>query len=341
MVYGEDPVRTVLAAEDRLVASDWPQVTSVLVGPDSLNLLSGQRHGAVKRALSEAFGERQIRAYVPRIGGVVQEYVERWARGQQPTPGFASCQELSQAVFDAVVLGGDGSQERSRELQACMARLASGFQTPPVELPFTDYGKAVAARRAFGVLVMDAIARYRATSASRGPSSVLEELVAAAAAASAADPTTAAHQLSDSVIEDNMAAAFFGNASTGPSLAKALQHLAARPEDLMERHGTAITADVLDGMKFGAAVGKELLRITPAVPAVFRVAAVDFDLQGRQVPKLLVTLAVLARDYEWQAMTPGEEWRVVPVPAPKEGLLLPGPFIGFVMDLVRNAIEVA
>lgn len=48
------------------------QVTSTLVGPDSLNLLTGPRHGAVKRALSDAFADRALRRHVPAIAELVQ-----------------------------------------------------------------------------------------------------------------------------------------------------------------------------------------------------------------------------------------------------------------------------
>ena len=57
-------------------------------------------------------------------------------------------------------------------------------------------------------------------------------------------------------------------------------------QDIITRHGVAITAEALDDMSYAAAVAKELLRITPAVPAVFRVAVVDFELQGNKIPKV-------------------------------------------------------
>ncbi|KAG2493322.1 hypothetical protein HYH03_008457 [Edaphochlamys debaryana] len=427
MVYGEGPVRTVLAAEDRLVASDWPQATSALVGPDSLNLLSGPRHGAVKRALAEAFGEAGVRRRVPRIAALVQEYVGRWASGSQPLSGIAACQELSQAVFDCVVLGGDGSPSRAAALQSQMAALAGGFQTPPLELPFTAYGKAVAARAAFGRLAAESIQRSRAAAA---VDCCMSDAVAlAAAAAAGGGGGSDAVSLPDSLLVDNAAASMFGNASTGPSLAKALQYLCARPDvlerlreeqrDLVAKYGAdVISGDVLDGMTYGSAVAREILRITPAVPAVFRVAITDFEMAGRRIPKgwrvwchlgesvlkynkdafaperwlpasttsassasssppplpsspssspaaatagggcpmhaasaaaaaavpeyslpfgtgvrtclgrhivtaeLLVFLAVLARGYDWTAANPAEEWRVVPAPAPKEGLMV-------------------
>ncbi|PNH07938.1 Abscisic acid 8'-hydroxylase 3 [Tetrabaena socialis] len=340
-------------------------------------------------------------------------YVERWARGPQPTPGFAACQELSQAVFDVAVLGGDGSQARAAELQQLMASLAVGFQTPPLELPFTDYGKAVAARNALGRLAQQSMSRCRAAASAASdpsPDCAVADLLTAAAAASPPLP--------DSLLVDNLVAAFFGNASTGPSLAKVLQHLAEgegggeavmerlrrEQQEVIARHGTDLTAEALDDMPYGAAVAREALRITPAVPAVFRVALVDFELQARRIPKgwrvwchlgdsvlsynkdtfvpdrwlqpasqpaaaaaaaaangggcpahahagasgaarpeysipfgsgvrtclgrhlvfseLLLVLAVLARGYAWEAVTPGERWRVVPAPAPSNGLLV-------------------
>lgn len=42
-------------------------------------------------------------------------------------------------------------------------------------------------------------------------------------------------------------------------------------------------------MSYGSAVAKELLRITPTVPAVFRYALTDFELQGRRIPKVCGT----------------------------------------------------
>ncbi len=42
------------------------------MGPRSLNLLSGAQHGAVKRALADAFSERQVRRLVPRVAELVQ-----------------------------------------------------------------------------------------------------------------------------------------------------------------------------------------------------------------------------------------------------------------------------
>lgn len=98
--------------------------------------------------------------------------------------------------------------------------------------PLTAYGKAVAARQEFGQLVSQSIQRSRQHTAasatvSVSPSSApafdcaMSDVVAAAAAAAATGTA-----LPDSLLVDNAAAAFFGNASTGPSLAKALQHLA-------------------------------------------------------------------------------------------------------------------
>ncbi len=51
-------------------------------------------------------------------------------------------------------------------------------------------------------------------------------------------------------------------------------------------HGPQLSAEALDAAPFAAAVARELLRITPAVPAVFRIALEDFELAGRRVPKV-------------------------------------------------------
>jgi hypothetical protein len=110
-----------------------------------------------------------------------------------------------------------------------------------------DYGKAVAARQDFGALVTQSIQRSRHQAAA-GPSSsapaqpafdcAMADVVAAAAAATASASASSASTtpsppllLPDSLLVDNATAAFFGNASTGPSLAKALQYLATNAAD--------------------------------------------------------------------------------------------------------------
>jgi cytochrome P450 len=105
--------------------------------------------------------------------------------------------------------------------------------TPALYGALADYGKAVQARRKFGEMVSEALQRCRAGDAGGeapgSPGCVLAVIAAAAAQLGAPESV-----MSDAVIQDNMTAAFFGNASTGPSLAKALQYLAACPEVLQQ-----------------------------------------------------------------------------------------------------------
>ncbi|GBF92089.1 cytochrome P450 [Raphidocelis subcapitata] len=235
------------------------------------------------------------------------------------------CDLLASATFHAALLGpspadpagaapGEGAGAAALvAAAAARARLASalagGFVPPALELPFTPFGAARAARRELLALYASALADARARRG--GAAEAQAGRAPAAIDALAAAPPAAA---GDEELLDGIVACLFGNAGAGPTMLKLLQYIqppdhifrpgaeagagsgggggcrwwaALREEQraVIAAHGPAIGAAALEGMPVAEAVAREALRISPVVPAIFRRAVVDFELRGRRIPK--------------------------------------------------------
>jgi cytochrome P450 len=121
-----------------------PRFLQELLHPDAVPFLDGERHRLRKQLLLAAFRDRALDAYLPSIFAILTRFVDGWAAaGEQP---IAS--ELSQLAFDiADVLFAGGDPARSNtEIAGDFAALIKGTFSPPLNLPFTAYGKALKAR---------------------------------------------------------------------------------------------------------------------------------------------------------------------------------------------------
>ncbi|KAI8469415.1 MAG: cytochrome P450, CYP85 clan [Monoraphidium minutum] len=205
--------------------------------------------------------------------------------------------------------GGDMASFLSEALERgrLAAALAGGFAPPMLDLPATLYGRARAARRAllskFASELAAARARAAAGAAAGGGSGGAAAGAAGGCASDALVAAAGGAGLSEAELLDGLVACLFGNAGAGPTFVKLFQHLApwecergggdrgwwARLRQEQRRvvaaRGAALDGAALDDMPVAEAVAREALRITPVVPAVFRVATEDFELAGRRVPK--------------------------------------------------------
>jgi cytochrome P450 len=220
------------------------------------------------------------------------------------------CEVLASATFHAALLGesggsssggGRGAEGEAAGLVADVAAraalagvLAGGFVPPMLELPFTAFGRA---RRARGELAAQyaaglSAARARQAQARRGDGGGGSSNEAPAAAI---DALAAAAGLTDAEAVDGVVACLFGNAGAGPTMVKLFQYVDAagrggagddsssgsgggswwarlREEQrgVVAARGPALDAAALEAMPLADAVVREALRITPVVPAIFR-----------------------------------------------------------------------
>lgn len=217
----------------------WPATTAALVGPTSLNLLTGEEHERVKRQLSVAVGPAALQTYVPLLQRDITDAADDWvAAGERGVELLPACKLLAFATFGGCLLGLPGYRAQGNvnamvhsvvhastvnsqqpTVEACMVKrgqqdtLATGFNTPPLNWPGLPYAKALAARADLVDqvnTVLDAWDDCAAdcTGAEHQPPGIVR------AAQGVGD-------LPRSVVLDNAVAMLFGNVSAGPTLAKA------------------------------------------------------------------------------------------------------------------------
>lgn len=185
MVYDDQDVKAVLAADGKSVEPWWPEGTAALVGPSSLNVLQQPRQAQVKGAFTRAFGERAIAGHVPAVARAARAVLDAWIEaaasggdgsgergGAAGAPTWSDlaksgkalplCDVLASATFHTVLLGSSGGADQPRAggeigvpavvsnavvRSRLAAQLAGGFVPPMVDLPFTAFGQALHARR--------------------------------------------------------------------------------------------------------------------------------------------------------------------------------------------------
>ncbi|CAL8466560.1 g6096 [Coccomyxa elongata] len=282
MVFDEAACRKVLKEEGRLVEVIWPDVTAELVGAQSLNLLEGAQHIHLKRLLGDAFSEEAVNALLPQLEACARAFCERWAE-QGEFSGYEEAKYWAWAMFGAAVMGLPAQLPTGLKLTRLMDDLQAGFQTLPVKLPASPYSRALDARRAICDMINEQIEGM----------SMQGDCPCCLATMASLDHGLPGSALPRAQLVDNVVAAAFGNASTGPTAAKLFQHLSGssgarelmRAELAVHAAEGPLTPDKLDKLTYTDAVVQEILRVTPIVPALFRRALQDFEVAGYLVPK--------------------------------------------------------
>lgn len=115
-----------------------------------MNLLEGEEHNRVKTLVNVAFSQEAIGVYLPRMQKTFESFLKSWAV-DLATP-FLSVEEattMACAAFGTCLLGLNSSKETGQDLRALFDALQKGFQTVPLNLPFTAFREAVKARESF------------------------------------------------------------------------------------------------------------------------------------------------------------------------------------------------
>jgi cytochrome P450 len=254
-----------------------PRFLQELLHPDAVPFLDGDRHRLRKQLLLAAFRDCALATYLPGIFAVLTRFVDGWvAAGEQPIAA-----ELSQLGFDiADVLFAAGDPARSNpEVASDFAALIKGTFAPPLNLPFTAYGRAVKARDR----LREYIAHQVATEGGAGTAGTVLAVLKAARG-------PGGEQLSAAELEIEVLHFFYAaHGGLTAALAWAIVVLGEHPElarglraeaDARLGDGAPSLAQVhtLDEAR---AVAREVLRAYPVAPTTFfGVARRDLELEG-------------------------------------------------------------
>ncbi len=254
--------------------SGSPKFLQELLHHDAVPFIDGERHATRKRLLLSAFTDRALASYLPSIFAIVDRFLSSWVGTGERKVG----EDLAQLAFDIadMMFAGSDPATSNTESAADFLTMIKGTFAPPVNLPFTAYGKAIRAR--------DRLRDYlkKQVAANDGAGTALGVLKAARG------PN--GEQLSPEELEIELLHFFFAaHGGLTAALAWCLVVLGEHPEiatRLREEADaqladTAPTLEQARSLTHARAVSREILRAYPVAPVTFMgVAKTDLELDG-------------------------------------------------------------
>jgi cytochrome P450 len=257
--------------------SGSPKFLQELLHPDAVPFLDGDRHRTRKRLLLAAFTDAALDGYLPGIFAIFDRFAGTWA-GAGERAIAADLAQLGFDVADHLFAASDPAQSNTAGASD-FARMNRGTFAPPVNLPFTAYGKALRARDRLRAYLRDRVA------STDGAGTALGVLKAARG--------PAGEQLTPAELEIELLHFFFAaHGGLTAALAWLLvvlgQHpaLAARLRDEADRVFTGPTPTLaqIRELSQARAVSREVLRAYPIAPTTFLgVARKDLELDGLHI----------------------------------------------------------
>ena len=259
--------------------SGSPKYMQELLHPDAVPFLDGDRFKTRKRLLLSAFTDDALDSYFPGIFQILARYCDGWVgKGEQ-----AIVPDLNQLAFDIadLLFAAADPDASNRDAAADFNALNKGTFAPPVNLPFTAYGRAIKARDRLRAYIKQAVATRD------GKGSALGVLKAARG--------PSGEQLSPGELEIELLHFYFA-AHSGLAAAIAwcivvLGQHAALAKALRAEADAALgdrvpTVALLEKLAEARAVAREILRAYPIAPTTFfGVAKRDLELDGFAIHK--------------------------------------------------------
>ncbi|MBI3942847.1 MAG: cytochrome P450 [Chloroflexi bacterium] len=256
---------------------------------DGLLTIDGDLHKQQRRLVQPAFHRRRVESYGDLMTAYTLEAVENWRPGQVVDMA-REMQKLTLRIVAKALFNVDLREESGVLGQAFTATLGYlnnlgllSFDSIPLNLPFTAYGRFMRAKATLDAAVYQVIRDHRRSG--RDVGDVLSMLLHA--------PDDAGSVMSDSQLRDHtMTLLAAGHETTAVSLSWTFYLLAEHPDvrqklineiELVLGNRPPAVAD-LEHMPYLEMVVKESLRLYPPAWSVGRRAVNDFELEGYKLP---------------------------------------------------------
>ncbi len=270
-----------MAEENFTRENGTPKFLQELLHPDAVPFLEGDRHKTRKRLLLSAFKPEALASYLPGMFSIMQRFVDGWCAGVEQ----AIADDLGQLGFDIAdyLFAASDPAQSNKQGARDFAILNRGAFSPPINLPFTAYGKAIKARDRLRGYIKQQIAEKDGAGTALG---VLK---------TARGPNGEA--LSTAELEIEMLHFFFAaHGGLTAALAWILVTLGERPElaaKLREEADRVLgassgarapTMEQIAKLDLARSVSREVLRAFPIVPTTFfGIAKRDLEVDGYSI----------------------------------------------------------
>lgn len=275
--------------------NQWPASTRALLGEHSLAVVRGGKHRRLRAFFKPVFNRsamaRQATAMEPLIASTLQTWAATSSEGGVALV-FPGCKDFTFNVSLQLMAGTHCSEDEARRWRAAFKVWIKGLFSLPINLPFTDFGRALVARRVmFDICseMVDRVVHARDAVAPEAPT-VLERFV------HAEEPYSR-----DEIADNLLIFLFAGHDTSSCGLTWILHHLQADRTDFLQRLRAEVDAteerwahagsggerawsELADLPLLNAAVS-EGLRMHPPVGGGFREVLEEMDIDGHRVPK--------------------------------------------------------
>jgi cytochrome P450 len=280
-MIGPEAVRFVLASHfDHFSWGEgWPATFQTLLG-ESLFVQDGEEHRRNRRLLMPAFHGKALVGYFNAMDTIMRRYLERWL-DQGEFDWFTENKQLTFDIAAQTMLGVPSGPAVAR-LSSLFTTLTNGFFVlGRSRLPWTKFGKALAARDELLAFIEGVIEERRATPTNDALSMLLE----------ARDED--GNGLSQREITVQCMLLLFAGHETSTSMLTTLAlELARNPEVLARARAEQaalaargpLSLEQLGQMPYLEQVLREVERLHPPVPGGFRGVVKPFEYGGYVVP---------------------------------------------------------
>ncbi|MDZ8185816.1 MAG: cytochrome P450 [Nostoc sp. ChiSLP02] len=295
VMVGPEALEFVLSSnmQDFSWREGWPANFKILLG-ESLFLQDGEEHRRNRRLMMPALHGPALANYVSTMEYITRSYLQKWKKQQEFT-WFGEFKQLTFDIASQLLLGTVPGLEGAR-LSQLFTTLSNGlFAINPLPLPFTKFGKAVAARNQ----ILEHVTKVVRERQQNPTKDVLSLLVQARDE----DGDSFSEQ---EIIAQALLLLFAGHDTTTTMLTWLCLELARHPEVLLRAREEqlkftdvdSVTLEQLGQMPYLDRVLWEVERLRPPVGAGFRSVVREFEFNGFYVPagwKLYYSIALTHR----------------------------------------------
>ncbi|RUT06676.1 cytochrome P450 [Dulcicalothrix desertica PCC 7102] len=280
----------------------WPNNFKELLG-ESLFLMDGEEHRQKRRLIMPAMHGPALTDYFATMEQITQNYLNKWVTKHE----FTWFEEFKQLTFDVAseLLLGTKTGTDSIRLSQLFTTLTDGLITiNPLKLPFTQYGKAIAARNQI-LEHLTTVVRQRRENPTKDALSLLIQ-------AKDEDGNSLTEQ---ELVAQSVLLLFAGHETTTSMLTWLCIELArhpevkqrARSEQLQLAKQGELNLEQLGQMPYLEQVLSEVERLYPPVGGGFRGVVKDFEFKGYHIPAGWQVLYSILQTHRIQEIYPEPE----------------------------------
>ncbi|TVU04362.1 hypothetical protein EJB05_50073, partial [Eragrostis curvula] len=259
---------------------------SRMIGERTIRDVVGDEHRRVRAMMMPFLLPDACKRYVAAMDAEVRRHLDAEWRGRATVAVMPSMKDLTFDIMCTVIFClGRGAVRR--ELSTEFQQLASGASTVPLNLPFSKFGKCLAASRR-GRRAVTGVIQERQAKLERGQSSPADDVVTHMIAEGLPD---------EEIIDNVMFLMLAAHDTTAALITFLIRHLDANRDSYdkvvqeqeeiarCKEPGEALSWEDLGKMRYTWAAALETLRLVPPVPTMLRKTTDNVEFGGYRIPK--------------------------------------------------------